>query len=100
MKTIRSVILIAALLMPCFIFGAHVNLGITVGSLPPPPPAGVVATPVGPPPGPGYVWVPGYWDWLGGRWVWVEGRWVLPPRPHVVWVAPAIDIRLHRGHWR
>ncbi|HTU48671.1 MAG TPA: YXWGXW repeat-containing protein [Bryobacteraceae bacterium] len=100
MKTIRSLVIVSLLLAPCFIFAAHVDFGIAVGSVPPPPPAGVVVTPAAPPPGPGYTWVPGYWDWVGGRWVWVDGRWVLPPRPHAVWVAPAIDIRLRRGHWR
>ena len=45
---------------------------------------------VGNPPGPDYVWAPGYWEW-DGRWVWVSGRWVLTPRPHAVWVP---------GHWR
>jgi hypothetical protein len=78
---------------------SRVDLGIAVGSPPPPPPTAVV-TPVGVAPGPGYVWVPGYWDWVGGQWVWVEGRWILPPRRHAVWVAPIVDFRLHRGHWR
>ena len=28
------------------------------------------------PPGPGYVWIDGYWDWSGYEWQWVGGRWV------------------------
>jgi WXXGXW repeat (2 copies) len=79
---------------------ARVDLGLVVGAPPPPPPPGVVVAPVGVAPGPGYVWVPGYWDWVDGRWVWVDGRWVLPPRPHGVWVEPKVEFRLHRGHWR
>ena len=84
--------------------GAHVDFGIVVGT-PPPPPLVAVVGPVGVPPGPGYVWVDGYWDWLDGRWVWTPGRWVLPPRPRAVWVVPTFHpyhdrYRFHRGHWR
>jgi hypothetical protein len=100
MKSITSLVIAALLLAPCFIFGAHVNFGISVGTLPPPPPVAVVTAPVVPAPGPEYVWVPGRWDWVAGRWVWIDGRWMLPPRLHAVWVAPRIDIRLHRGYWR
>lgn len=99
MKT-NKLIIAVLLVVPLFIFAAHVDFGIAVGTPPPPPPVAAVVTPVVPAPGPGYVWVPGYWDWVDGRWVWIEGRWVLPPRGHAVWVAPAIEFRLHRGHWR
>ncbi|MFT4045093.1 MAG: YXWGXW repeat-containing protein [Solimonas sp.] len=30
-------------------------------------------------PGPGYVWVPGYWSWNGYDYYWVPGAWVLAP---------------------
>jgi hypothetical protein len=56
-------------------------------------------------PGPGYVWVPGWWNWSGGDYVWVTGVWLQPPRPATRWVAPVwrqtsrgwyrVD-----GHWR
>lgn len=51
---------------------------------PPPPRYGVL----GYAPGPGYVWVDGFWDLRGGRWFWSPGRWVLPPRHRAVWVSP------------
>jgi hypothetical protein len=79
---------------------ARVDLGVAVGTAPPPPPAAAVAGPVGVAPGPGYVWVPGYWDWVGDRWVWVDGRWILPPHGHAVWIDPKIEFRWHKGHWR
>ena len=52
-----------------------------------PPPLQVEVAPV--PPGPDYVWMPGYWSW-NGAWVWVGGNYVVRPRPHAVWVG---------GHW-
>jgi hypothetical protein len=96
----KKLIAMAVLLVTPLLFSAaHVDLGIAVGSAPPPPPA-VAVGPVGVAPGPGYVWVPGYWDWVAGRWVWVEGRWIVPPRPRAVWAPPIVEFRLHRGHWR
>lgn len=56
-------------------------------------------------PGPGYVWVPGYWSGRPAHYAWVPGRWVRPPRPHAVWVAPRWERRGHSwffvgGRWR
>lgn len=70
---------------------------------PPPPPGAYVAR--GYAPGPGYVWVDGYYDWGGSRYVWVPGAWRRPPRPRAYW-APghfAEHGRRHvwvRGGWR
>jgi hypothetical protein len=99
---VKQTMIIGAIALVMFLLGAatHVDLGIAVGAPPPPVPADVVVGPVGVAPGPGYVWVDGYWDWVGGRWVWMPGRWVLPPRRDLVWVGPVVDFRLHRGHWR
>jgi hypothetical protein len=41
-------------------------------------------------PGPGYVWLPGYYAWDGGRYAWRPGVWMLPPRGRAAWV---------QGHW-
>ncbi len=101
MKSERRLLLLAVLVAALWLIAAgRVDLGVAVVAPPPPPPPGVIVGPVGLPPAPGYVWVPGYWDWVGGRWVWIEGRWILPPRPHAVWVDPRIEFRWHRGHWR
>ena len=56
------------------------------GSAPPPP---VVETVVVSP-GPGYVWVAGYWRWHERHWAWVPGAWAFPPYHSAVWVP---------GHW-
>jgi WXXGXW repeat (2 copies) len=45
----------------------------------PPPPFRYEAPP--PIPGPGYIWVDGYWVPEGGRGVWKHGAWVRPPSP-------------------
>jgi hypothetical protein len=77
--------------------------GVVYYSNVPPPPLRAEAFGVAP--GPGYVWVNGYWGWSGGAHAWVAGRWVRPPRPHAVWVAPYWErqgarYRFHEGRWR
>ncbi len=42
---------------------------------------------VGYAPGPGYVWVGGYWNWAGGRYAWYPGRWTRPPYAGAHWTA-------------
>lgn len=68
------------------------------------PPRPVIETRV-PPPGPGYVWTPGYHRWEGNAYVWVPGGWVRPPHPHDHWVAHRWVHRkggwvMVEGHWR
>lgn len=57
------------------------DVGISVGE--PPPPIPVYDQPVVP--GPGYVWMPGYWAWGPGGYYWVPGTWVLAPDPGLYW---------------
>jgi hypothetical protein len=69
----------------------------------PPPPIRVEAYGVAP--GPGCVWVNGYWGWRGGAYAWNGGSWVRPPRARAVWVAPRWEgyrgrYRFHEGRWR
>jgi outer membrane lipoprotein SlyB len=64
---------------------------------PPPPP--VVENYYYPSPGPGYVWVGGYWGWYGGRWMWVRGRWAWPPHRRAVWVNGYYAQRGGSGVW-
>jgi hypothetical protein len=56
-------------------------------------------------PGPGYVWIPGYYTWGGSSYNWVAGRWAMPPRPHARWVPGHYERRgghseYREGHWR
>jgi hypothetical protein len=75
---------------------------IIVRQAPPPPPVErVVAAP-----GPGYVWIPGYYDWAGNRWAWRSGHWERPPRQGAVWVPPRTvqrdrgEIEFRVGIWK
>jgi hypothetical protein len=70
-------------------------------SVPPPLRAEVV----GVAPGPGYVWVNGYWGWRGNQHVWIGGSYMRPPHPRAVWIAPRWEARggryyFHEGRWR
>jgi hypothetical protein len=68
------------------------------------PPAPVVEARVVAP-GPGYVWVPGYYAWTGGAYIWRPGVWMRPPHARAVWVQGRW-VRERRGwfwaegHWR
>jgi hypothetical protein len=67
----------------------------------PPPPPGVVYVERRPPPeraevipirpGPGFVWIRGFWRWDRGDYFWVPGHWTAVQRGHHHWVP---------GHWR
>jgi hypothetical protein len=69
------------------------------------PPAPVVETRIVAP-GPGYVWIPGYYTWDGRVYVWVPGRWDRAPRARARWVParwvhdPRHGWYLVDGHWR
>ena len=71
---------------------AHGAIFVQVGPPPPPPRQVIVARP-----GPGYVWVPGYYRWARGRYVWAPGYWAMPPRPRAIWV-PGYWTPRHGGY--
>ncbi|HTR38346.1 MAG TPA: hypothetical protein VMH80_20695 [Bryobacteraceae bacterium] len=72
--------------------GGYVGYGVAA----PPPPVTVGV--VGVAPGPGYVWIDGFWDLRGGRWAWVGGRWARPPRARARWEPDRWE--RHGNHWR
>ncbi|HWB96349.1 MAG TPA: hypothetical protein VG672_06595 [Bryobacteraceae bacterium] len=78
--------------------GTHLSIGVQIGSPVPYGPAPVVATPYRPPcPGPGYVWVDGYYDAAGA---WFDGYWAMPPYAGAYWVAPRIvSGHYNAGYW-
>ncbi|MCZ2439049.1 MAG: hypothetical protein LC119_02595 [Burkholderiales bacterium] len=68
-----------------------------------PPPPRYEVRPL--PPGPGYVWIGGYWTWQLGRHVWIGGRWAMPPSPGRAWVPgywyrSGPGWRWRDGYWR
>jgi hypothetical protein len=75
-------------------------IGVSIGAIaqPEPPPPNVIYVQSAPPqpmtetvpvvPGPGYVWVAGYYQWTGDDYVWVPGHYVEHPG---AWCA---------GQWR
>jgi hypothetical protein len=55
-------------------------------------------------PGPGHVWVAGYWRWRGNRYVWRAGSWKRPRVAAAAWVpghwqAVGPNFVWVRGHW-
>lgn len=98
MKRRMMVLPLAALM----IVGCSGGAGYYYASAPPPP---IRAEVIGVAPGPGYIWINGYWGWRGSRYVWVPGYYARPPHPHAVWVAPRWEhdrgrYRFREGHWR
>ncbi|MFI5143027.1 MAG: hypothetical protein ACHQQS_07285 [Thermoanaerobaculales bacterium] len=50
-------------------------------------------------PGPGYVWIGGWWEWHN-RWAWRNGYWAVPPHPRATWVAGRWDRGPRGWRWR
>lgn len=80
---------------------AQVRLGVVIGRREPPPLRYEVRPRM---PGPGYVWVDGYWNWDRGRYVWVPGVWQRPPYAGAYWSHGHWDHyndgwHYHEGHW-
>ena len=96
-KWLLGCVLASSLAIPAF---GQVSFGVTIGA--PPPPLRYEAPP--PVPGPGYVWVDGYWVPEGGRWVWRHGEWQRPPYAGAYWAHPHYDHypdgwHVHEGYW-
>ena len=97
----KSRLLVAALGTAIVATPAVAQIGVVIGREPPPP---IRYERRGPLPGPGYVWVDGFWAWRGGRYVWVPGHWDRPPYAGAYWSHPHYDRyedgwHYHEGHW-
>jgi hypothetical protein len=98
----KASILALSLLAPAALLPTSAQAAIGVDLVVRVPPPAVRYEPV-PPPRPGYVWTPGYWDWRENRHVWVGGTWVAS-RPGYVyyqprWVERNGQWHYTRGHW-
>ena len=75
---------------------------VVVEEAPPP----MVVEEYGPAPGPGYVWMGGFYSYHGHHYVWTRGSWGRPPHPGARWEphrwVRERDGRHHyyAGHWR
>ena len=93
-----GLIVLAGLARPSAVSAATVlgeitlNIGVDAG--PPPPPREVIVAS----PGPGFIWVGGYWDGEPGHYRWVGGHWGRPPHDGARWIAPRWE-RDHDGHY-
>jgi hypothetical protein len=81
---------------------AQLAVGISVGFAPPPLPVYVQPAP----PGPGYIWTPGYWGWdpVVYDYYWIPGTWVFAPSPGLLWTPAwwgwSDGVYLfHAGYW-
>lgn len=93
-------IVLAGALLGAGCGGAYV--GSYYASTPPPP---LRAEVYGVAPGPGFIWINGYWGSQGGRYSWVPGRWDRPPRGRSRWETGRWEqrgnqYRFRQGHWR
>jgi hypothetical protein len=77
----------------------HFSIGVQVGRPAVVAPAPFAADAYRPPrPGPGYVWIEGYYDEFGN---WYDGYWELPPYVGAYWVAPRFySGHFYAGYWR
>lgn len=67
--------LVAALVAAGIGCGGYLASGDVVYASYAPPPERVEI--VGPAPGPGYLWIDGYWRWGGASYDWVPGQWIV-----------------------
>lgn len=101
-RVLLAAMLMLALLVPAAPspVQAAVSVGISVGFAPPALP--VYDQP--PIPGPGYMWMPGYWAWGPDGYYWVPGTWVIPPAVGLLWTPPwwgwngSVYV-FHGGYW-
>ena len=79
----------AALVTGCVVeAGVGPPAGVAVSGPPPAP----MQEGRPPPPGPGSIWVDGYWHWTGMQYTWIPGHWV---QGHAgqQWRAPKYSLR-------
>jgi YXWGXW repeat-containing protein len=74
-----ALVLAAVLLGASSSSSAFVAVSVTLA----PPPIPVYEQPLIP--GPGYIWVPGYWAWGPEGYYWVPGTWVVAPFVGALW---------------
>jgi hypothetical protein len=95
--SLRSLLVVLAMLAlsgACF---AQVSVGISVSFAPPELP--VYEQPICP--AEGYIWTPGYWAWDedGDDYYWVPGTWVLAPQLGFLWTPGLVGLGWQRFYF-
>jgi len=74
------------------------SVGIRIGT--PPAPRVLRVRPANP--GPGYVWVDGYWyPSTRNRYVWHNGYYTRPPYQGAIWISPRYESQqYYQGYWQ
>jgi WXXGXW repeat (2 copies) len=90
-----ALVLAATSLAGCYTYASYATYA--------PPPVRVETFGVAP--GPGYVWVNGFYTYRGNNYAWTPGRWAVPPRGRHVWEPGRWENRggryqFRQGRWR
>jgi hypothetical protein len=81
-----SALILGAAPIGDFVAPAQAQVGVAISATIAPPLLPIYAQP--PIPGPGYLWIPGYWAWNGEEYYWVPGYWTMPPSVGLYWTPP------------
>jgi hypothetical protein len=96
MRLIRTLCLAVATLLFSLPPSSAEVVGVAIAVAPPPIPV-YVQPPI---PGPGYIWVPGYWAWGDDDYYWVPGTWVLSATVGYLWTPGYWYWRDTGYYWR
>jgi hypothetical protein len=96
MRLIRTLCLAFATMLLSLPPSSAQVVGVAITVAPPPIPV-YVQPPI---PGPGYIWVPGYWAWGDDDYYWVPGTWVLAPTVGYLWTPGYWHWRDDGYYWR
>ena len=92
----RTRLLLLSLFAFAGVLSAQVSIGIQIG--PPPPPRAYAMQPAAP--GPGFLWIEGYWYPVGHRYHWHSGYWTQPPYAGAEWAPARYEgSRYFAGYW-
>jgi hypothetical protein len=92
----KTKLLLSMILAAGTMLAADFSIGVRIG--PPPVPRVERVHPVAP--GPGYIWVDGYWYPEGSRYRWHSGYWTREPYAGARWVGPRyVGGQYYQGYW-
>jgi WXXGXW repeat (2 copies) len=81
-----AALILGAAPIGAFVTPAQAQVEVSISATIAPPLLPVYAQPAIP--GPGYLWVPGYWAWNGSEYFWTPGYWSMPPTVGFYWTPP------------